>query len=90
MSGISEYIGFFLAILIPGAVFVLLISLIWRRIKGKNTFSPGTTFIGEHVYKFWEPGQSKTAVEEIQYQREDEREEAEPGDPPEPGVDDPT
>lgn len=85
MEKFSEYAGFVLAFILPGAVLFLFLNILWRKIRGKSTFSSGTTFVGEHIYKIWETGQHRTSVEEVQYQREEEREEAEPGEPPESG-----
>lgn len=85
MENIFHYIGIAFYLLLPAAVLFLILNIIYRRLKGKSTHSSGSTFVGEHIYKIWETGQHKSAVEEIQYQREEEREEAEPGDPPEPG-----
>ncbi len=87
MPDLFEYIGIAMYLIIPGAVLYLFLNIIYRRIKGKSIHSAGSTFVGEHIFKIWETGQRKSAVEEIQYQREEAREEDDSGDPPEPGDD---
>jgi len=68
--------------IIPAAVLFLLINIIYRRIKGKSIHSAGSIFVGEYIFKEWEPAGKRAAVEEIQYQREEKRDDAESGDPP--------
>ena len=87
MEDLYRYISIAFYLLIPLGVLALIISIIYRKLKGKNIYSAGTSFVGEYMFSIWEPGEKKAAVEEMQYMREDQREEAESGDPPEKGDD---
>ncbi len=71
--------------IIPIGLLLLIINILYRKFKGKSWFTSGTSFVAENLYKSWETGEKKAAVEEIQYQREEKREEADSGDPPEAG-----
>jgi hypothetical protein len=85
MENLNFYISIALYLIIPLSLFIILVLIIYRRIKGKKWFGSGTSFIAEHLYTQWESKEGKAAVEEIQYQRDHERDDAESGDPPEPG-----
>ncbi len=71
--------------IIPLGVLALIINIIYRKIKGKSMFTSGTTFVGENLFMIWETMSSKKAVEEIQYARDEKREDEDSGDPPESG-----
>ena len=82
MDTLFRIIGIGFYMLIPLGVLALIISIIYKKIKGKSVYSAGTSFVGQHLFKIWEPGGKKKAVEEIQYESEDKRDDAESGDPP--------
>ena len=77
-------IGFYM--IIPVGVLALMINIVYRRIKGKSWFNSGTSFVGENIYMEWDTLSKRKAIEEVQYEREDKRNDAESGDPPEPGT----
>ena len=85
MESIFQYISIALYMLIPLGVLALCISIIYKRLRGKNVHSAGISFVGEYLFKQWETKGKRAAVEEIQYERDEKREDAESGDPPEPG-----
>jgi len=88
MNEIFQYILIASYFIIPLGVLALIINIIYRKIKGKSMFTSGTTFVGENIYMIWETMSSKKSVEEIQYERDEKREDEDAGDPPEPGRDD--
>jgi hypothetical protein len=85
MENVFQYISIGLYMIIPVGVLALCISIIYKRIRGKNVHSPGTSFVGEYLFKQWETKEKRAAIEEIQYERDEKREDAESGEPPEPG-----
>lgn len=85
MNDIFQYILIGSYFIIPLGVFALIINIIYRKIKGKSMFTSGTTFVGENMFMLWETMSKKKAVEEIQYERDEKREDEDSGDPPEPG-----
>jgi hypothetical protein len=85
MEQYYQYLMIAAYMIIPIGVLLLIINIIYRKIKGKSMFTSGTTFVGENMISIWETENKKAAVEEIQYQREEKRDEAEPGEPPEAG-----
>jgi len=88
MNEIFQYILIASYFIIPLGLLALIINIIYRKIKGKSMFTSGTTFVGENLYMQWETMSNKKAVEEIQYERDEKREDEDSGDPPEPGRDD--
>jgi len=87
MDNFYRYISIGFYFLIPLGVLALIISIVYRKIRGKNIYSAGTSFVGEYMFSIWEPKGKKAAVEEMQYMREDQREEADSGDPSKKGDD---
>lgn len=71
--------------ILPVGVFALIVYIIIRRIRGKSTHTAGTSFVGENLFMNMGSKNNKSAMEEVQYIREDKRDDAESGDPPEPG-----
>jgi hypothetical protein len=67
--------------LIPLGVLALIISIIYKKIRGKSVYSTGTSFVGQYLFQIWEPEGKKKAVEEIQYESENKRDDGESGDP---------
>lgn len=84
MENLYRYIGLAFFMIIPAGVLWLCASIIYRKIKGKGLFTSGTTFVGEYLIQQWETAGRRDAVIEIQYEREDKRDDAESGDPPDP------
>ena len=85
MEDFYRYINLTFYLIIPVGVFLLCANIIYRKIKKKNLFTSGTSFFGEYMIQEWEIAGKRNAVKEIQYEREDKRDDAEPGDPPAPG-----
>jgi hypothetical protein len=67
--------------LLPGGVFALIVYIIYRRIRGKSTHTAGTSFVGENLFMNMGSKSNKSAMEEVQFIREDKRDDAESGDP---------
>jgi len=84
MENLYRYIGLAFFMIIPAGVLWLCANIIYRKIKGKRLFTSGTTFVGEYLIQQWETAGRRDAVIEIQYEREDKRDEAESGAPPDP------
>jgi len=87
MEDLYRYISIGFYLLIPLGVLALVVSIIYRKIKGKSIYSAGTSFVGEYMFSLWETKGKKAAVEEMHYMSEDQREEADSGDPPKKGDD---
>lgn len=85
MNEIFQYILIGSYFIIPLGLLALIINIIYRKIKGKSMFTSGTSFVGENLYMQWETMSNRKAVEEIQYERDEKRDEEDSGDPPEPG-----
>ncbi|MFH1701198.1 MAG: hypothetical protein ABIE07_11485 [Candidatus Zixiibacteriota bacterium] len=71
--------------ILPAGVLALIIYIICRRIRGKSTHTAGTSFVGENLFMNMGSENSKSAMEEVQYIRQDKRDDADSGDPPKPG-----
>ena len=82
MNDIVYYITIGVGFIIPIGVLCLIINVIYRKIKGKSTFTAGTSFVGENIFMNLESQTKKTATEEIQYHRDEKRNDSETGDPP--------
>jgi hypothetical protein len=85
MDSLIQIITIAFYMIIPLGVLFLLVNIIYRKIRGKSIHSTGTIFVGEYIFKEWEPAGKRAAVEEIQYQREDKRDDAESGEPGDKG-----
>jgi hypothetical protein len=85
MENLYHYIGLAFYLIIPVGVILLCANIIYRKIKGKSLFRSGTSFVGEYMIQEWETSGKRNAVKEIQYEREDKRDETDQGDPPKPG-----
>lgn len=78
-----------ISIIIPVVIMLVFIAFIayaiYRRIKGKPWLTSGSVSVGRNIYMDFENKEKRTAMEEVIYQEEDEREEADGGEDPEPG-----
>ncbi|MFH2037113.1 MAG: hypothetical protein ABIJ45_11970 [Candidatus Zixiibacteriota bacterium] len=84
MENIQFIISLALYLIIPSTLVTLLVWIIYRRLKGKAWYSPGTGFVAEHLYMQWETKGAKAAVQEMVYERDDKKEPSETGENIEP------
>ena len=77
-----EIILLLAGLIIPIGVFSLIIYIIIRKLRGNSTHTAGTSFIGEIVFTNLGHNHQKEATEEIIFNREEKRDDAESGDPP--------
>ena len=81
MDTFFRIMGVAFYMLIPLGVLALCISIIYKKITGKSVYSTGSSFVGQYLFQIWETQGKKEAVEEIQYEEENKRDDAESGDP---------
>ncbi|MFH1699415.1 MAG: hypothetical protein ABIE07_02410 [Candidatus Zixiibacteriota bacterium] len=85
MEGLLNYLIIACGFILPAGVFALIGYIIYRRLRGKSTHTAGTSFVGENIFMNMGQENQKSAMEEVQYIREDKRDDADSGDPPKPG-----
>lgn len=49
---------------------------------GKSVYNTGSSFVGQYLFQIWETRGKKEAVEKIQYEDENKRDDAESGRSP--------
>jgi hypothetical protein len=65
-----------IAFSLPAGVLALIVYGLYRKFRGKTWYDTGTSFMAQHIFTQYASKSSKKAVEEINYQKEDERDEA--------------